>query len=106
MSIFATTVSRRRTSRNGSHAAARMRQLGIAEAHVFLLVNERNLARRSVSLLGHDDVDVVDARMLAFLLILAMQHQDGVGVLLDCARFAQVAQARFFLLAVFEAAIA
>ena len=55
-------------------------------------------------LLGDDHFD--DALVLArFVQFGAVQHHDGVGVLFDGARFAQIGQARPMVLAVFRAAV-
>ena len=55
--------------------------------------------------LDNDD-DFDNAFMLARLVELrAVQEQDGVGILLDGARFAQVAEAGTVVLAVFRATV-
>ena len=70
----------------------------IFEAGEFLPEGERHVARRAVALLGDDQLRFA-FRLVFFLLgvgvvFLPDEQADEIGVLLDAARFAQVAQAR------------
>ena len=70
----------------------------VFEAGEFLQESERHIARRAVALLGDDELGFAFA--LVFLLLsvgvifLPNEKPNQVGVLLDAARFAQVAQTR------------
>src|SRR4051794_1455408 len=66
----------------------------IHKPRVMPLESHRDISRRAVTVLGHDQVRLARTRGLTLVSILPVQQDDDVGILLERSRLAQVTHHR------------
>ena len=69
------------------------------------LEDDRNRSRRSITVLGDDDVGLTGARGLLVVDVLAVQKDDDVSVLLQRTRLTQVAHHRLLVIALLRSTV-